>query len=128
MTWPLASVVIAVVVVIGGVALFDKNIVAVSNTLLILLMALGLAELREIKSNTNGNQSTLMEQNKKLMDELGEYRRSASRFTDRAMDAAPMNPVVVPVVLPPTESSTESSDSTTTTHSTTTVQIPVTRP
>jgi len=127
-TWPLASVVIAVVVVIGGVALFDKNIVAVSNTLLILLMALGLAELREIKSNTNGNQSTLMEQNKKLMDELGEYRRSASRFTDRAMDAAPMNPVVVPVVLPPTESSTESSDSTTTTHSTTTVQIPVTRP
>lgn len=90
MPWSLASMVIAVVIVIGIVALFDKDISAVSNTILTLLVALGLAELREIRTQTNGSQSSLLDQNRKLMDELAHYRREAARITDRALDSAPL--------------------------------------
>lgn len=92
MPWPLASMVIAVVLVIGVVALFDKDIGAVSDAIIMLLVALGLAELREIRTQTNGSQTTLQEQNKRLMDELGQYRREAARITDRALDSAPLSP------------------------------------
>lgn len=92
MSWPLAAMVIVVVLVIGVVALLDRDINAVSNTILMLLVALGLAELREIKSNTNGSNDSLMRQNQKLMDELAQYRRDAASFTNRALDAAPLPP------------------------------------
>lgn len=106
-SWPLAIMVIAVVTVVGVVAVMDKDVTAVSSAILMLLIALGLAELREIKSNTNGSNNTLMEQNRKLMDELGQYRREAARMTDRAFESAPLAPhlaatpvALVPVVAP----------------------------
>ena len=96
MNWPLAAIVIALVLVIGAVALFKGDVNAVSTSILTVLIALGLAELREIKSNTNGNNQTLMDQNKALMDELGEYRRNAARITDRALESQPLPPPVTP--------------------------------
>lgn len=79
-------------IVIGVAALMDKNVTAVSTAFTTVLVALGLAELREIKSQTNGNNQTLMDQNRALMDELAQYRRDAARITDRALDSAPLVP------------------------------------
>lgn len=89
---PLAIMVSVAMVVIGIVAITDRDVAAVSSAILTLLIALGLAELREIKSQGNGNINTLMEQNKALMQELAQYRRDAVRITDRALDSAPLNP------------------------------------
>lgn len=82
MPWPLALVVTVTILVIGGLAMADKDINVVMNAILFLLMALGYAELREVKTNTNGN-------NTKLLEELAEYRRNQARMTDRAFDAQP---------------------------------------
>lgn len=100
-SWPLAFMVTVVVTVVGVVAVMDKNVATVSNAILMLLIALGLAELREIKSNTNGSNTTLMEQNKMLMDELGQYRREAARITGRALDSAPLNQPAAMVIPAP---------------------------
>jgi hypothetical protein len=82
--------VIAAITVIGTVALLDRDVAAVSSAILTVLVALGLAELREIKSQTNGNSNTLMEQNRVLMQELAQYRRDAANITNRALDSAPL--------------------------------------
>lgn len=82
MPWPLALVVTTAIIVIGALAMFNRDVNAVSNAILMLLVALGYAELREIKSNTNGN-------NTKMLDELAEYRRAQSRITERAFDSTP---------------------------------------
>lgn len=90
--WPLAAIVISLIGVIGAVALVKGDVNAVSTAIITVLIALGLAELREIKSQTNGNNQTLMDQNKALMDELSEYRRNAARITDRALESQPLPP------------------------------------
>lgn len=82
--------VIALILVIGTVAVLDRDVAAVSSAILTVLVALGLAELREIKSQTNGNNNTLMEQNRALMLELAQYRRDAATITNRALDSAPL--------------------------------------
>lgn len=85
MPWPVALVVSTAILVIGALALFEKDINGVSNAILMLLVALGYAELREIKTNTNGN-------NARMMEELAEYRRAQNRITDKALDSPPLNP------------------------------------
>lgn len=102
-TWPLAAIVIALIGVIGAVALTKGDVNAVSTAILTVLIALGLAELREIKSQTNGNNETLMRQNQALMNELGEYRRNAARITDRALESQPLPPSPDTVTPPPVE-------------------------
>lgn len=92
MTWPMAVVTGLALLVIGVTALMEKDVSAVSSAMLFLLVALGYAELREIKSNTNGNNNSLMEQNRALIEELGEYRRNAARITDRALESQPLPP------------------------------------
>ena len=82
MPWSLAMVVTVTILVIGTLAILDKDINVVMNAILFLLMALGYAELREVKSNTNGN-------NTKLLEELAEYRRDNSRMTERAFESQP---------------------------------------
>lgn len=82
--------VIALILVIGTVAILDRDVAAVSSAILTVLVALGLAELREIKSQTNGNNTTLMEQNRGLMLELAQYRRDAATITNRALDSQPL--------------------------------------
>jgi hypothetical protein len=92
LSWPLALMVTVAMLVIGAVAILQRDVAAVSSAILTILVALGLAELREIKSSTNGSNDRLMQQNKALMEELSEYRRSASRITDRALDSQPLIP------------------------------------
>lgn len=88
----MAIMVSVAMLVIGAVAIFDRDVTAVSGAILTLLLALGLAELREIKTSTNGNTSALMEQNRALMQELAQYRRDSVRITDRALESAPLMP------------------------------------
>lgn len=85
MPWPIAVVVATAILVIGALALFERDVSAVSNAILMLLVALGYAELREIKSNTNGT-------NTKMLEELSEYRRTQARITDRALESQPLTP------------------------------------
>jgi hypothetical protein len=74
MPWSLALVVTVTVLVIGTLAILDKDVNVVMNAILFLLMALGYAELREVRSNTNGTNTKLMEDNTKLKEELYETR------------------------------------------------------
>jgi len=76
--------------VIGATALFDRDVAAVSGAIITVLLALGIAELREIKAQTNGNQDALMQQNRALMSEIAQYRRDASRVTDMAFSSSPL--------------------------------------
>lgn len=87
MPWPLALVVTVTVLVIGVLAILDKDVNVVMNAILFLLMALGYAELREVKSNTNGTNTKLMEDNSKLKEELYE-----TRMRDRTQDIPPSPP------------------------------------
>jgi hypothetical protein len=100
--------VIALILVIGTVAILDRDVAAVSSAILTVLVALGLAELREIKSQTNGNNNTLMEQNRVLMQELAQYRRDAATITTRALDSAPL--AAVPGTTTTTTSTTTQSE------------------
>lgn len=92
MSWPLAIMVSVAILVIGATALLDRDIAGVSAAITTILIALGLAELREIKTSTNGNTSALMEQNKALMAELAQYRRDSATITNRALESAPLSP------------------------------------
>lgn len=103
MSWPLAVMVSIAMLVIGATALLNRDVAAVSAAITTVLIALGLAELREIKASTNGNQSALMAQNRALMEELGQYRQDASRVTDRAMSSPALPPVTELPPPPPTE-------------------------
>src|SRR3990172_4187484 len=79
MSWPLAMVATAAIVVIGVLALFDRDVTAVSSAIITMLLALGIAELREIKSNTNGT-------NTKMMEELSQYRQASARNFQTALE------------------------------------------
>lgn len=79
---PMAIMISVAMIVVGVVAVMDRDIQAVGNVILMLLVALGIGELREIKGQTNGNM-------KRLLDELAEYRRAQARVTDRAFDSQP---------------------------------------
>jgi len=90
MPWPIALVVTVAIVVIGVLSALGKDPVTVVGAIVLLLGAFGYAELREIKGNTNGNMSKLMEQNAALLTELAEYRRSAAQNLQQALE----NPAV----------------------------------
>lgn len=83
LSWPMSLVLSLVVVVIGVLAFVGKDVRTVSDAILFILVALGYAELREIKSNTNGN-------NTKLLEELAAYRRASQEVTQRALESAPL--------------------------------------
>lgn len=108
MGWPLALMVTVAMIVIGVVAVLERDVTAVSSAILTVLVALGIAELREIRTISNGNTLTLQEhnkdlsanvqeQNRALLEELAQYRRDANRFTERALVSPPIQ------VLPPEE-------------------------
>lgn len=99
MPWPVALVVSVAIVVIGVVAALGKDVTAVLGSIILLLGAFGYAELREIKTNTDGT-------NARMMDELAEYRRAAAINFRQAME----NPAVPPrveVLLPPDAQTTQ---------------------
>lgn len=85
MSWPLAMVATSAILVIGVLAFFNRDVTAVSSAIITLLLALGIAELREIKSNTNGT-------NAKIMNELTESRRAQAQNFQTAL----ANPAVTP--------------------------------
>lgn len=96
LSWPLAAVAITAMVVIGALAVMEKDIQTVSNVILLLLLSLGIAELREIKSNTNGT-------NTRMMDELAQNRRTQERILDKALEplvttAPPVSPARPPEI------------------------------
>lgn len=84
MPWPMALVVCITIVTIGVLAVFDKDVNTVVNAILFLLMALGYAELREIKSQTNGNTAS-----KDL--ELAATRRANEELIKRLLESPPLN-------------------------------------
>jgi len=85
MPWPVALVVSITIVVVGVLAMFDKDVQVVMNAVILLLMALGYAELREVRSQTNG---TTNKQN----EELAAWRRTMTDFHNRALDSKPLPP------------------------------------
>lgn len=95
MSWPLASMALGAMVAIAAIAIWGdgNDLNGAVSAILVLLMALGLGDLREIKTNTNGSNNTLLEQNKALMNELAEYRRNNQQITARALESAPLPPV-----------------------------------
>jgi hypothetical protein len=103
MPWPIALVVTVAIVVIGVLSAMGKDPVTVVGAIVLLLGAFGYAELREIKGNTNGNMSKLMEQNTALLTELAEYRRTAAQNFQQALEnpAIPAKDVVT-AILPAT--------------------------
>lgn len=98
MSWPLAMVVTAAITVIGLLGLFQRDVAAASAAIMTLLLALGFAELREIKTNTNGT-------NAKMMEELTEYRRASARNFQTALE----NPAIAPAPTSPPRPSSWSS-------------------
>lgn len=68
LSWPLAAVAMMAMAVIGTLAILDKDVNVVSNVIILLLITLGIGELREIRNNTNGNNNRLMDTNDKLLD------------------------------------------------------------
>lgn len=85
MSWPMAVVISAVVVVIGVLAFVGKDFKAVSDAILFILFALGYAELREIKAQTNGS-STAKDV------ELANYRRQQEALVQKLLEAQPIIP------------------------------------
>lgn len=85
MPWPVALVVSVTIIGVVVLAMFDKDINLVMNAVLLLLMALGYAELREVKSATNGRDS-------KQMEELAAYRRVMTDLTNRALESPALPP------------------------------------
>lgn len=94
MPWPVALVVSITILVVGVLAMFDKDVQVVMNAVILLLMALGYAELREVRSQTNGNTN-------KQNEELAAWRRTMTDFTTRALESQPLSPPPPPP--PPTE-------------------------
>lgn len=98
MSYPVA-ILLSVVTIVLGVLIFEgKDPNALVWPVILLAAALGYAELREIKGNTNGTNKSLMEQNAALMSELAEYRRQNQQNLKAVME----NPSVPVAVLPPT--------------------------
>jgi hypothetical protein len=100
MPWPVALVISVAIIVIGVISAIGRDVTPVLGAILLLMGGLGYAELREIKSNTNGTNNRMMDANNRMMDELAEYRRAAAISFRQAME----NPAVPPrveVLLPP---------------------------
>jgi hypothetical protein len=85
LSWQMTVVLGLVVLVIGVLAFAEKDVRTVSDAILFIMVAMGYAELREIKSQTNGNQT-------KLMEELAAYRRASQEVTTKALESAPLIP------------------------------------
>lgn len=81
MSWPFAAIVIAALLAVVAVKLIDGDAGDVMSIVSLVINAYLLAELREVKTNVNGNTSA-------LMAELAEYRRQASRVTDQALSSS----------------------------------------
>ena len=78
LSWPLAAVAITAMVVIGVLAMWDKDVAAISGAITTVLLVLGIAELKEIKTQTNGTST-------RMLDELAASRRTQERITDKAL-------------------------------------------
>lgn len=109
MNWPLAFMVSVAMIVIGTAAFLNKDVAAVTGSILTMLIAFGVAELREIKTSTNGNTDKLLQQNQALMAELAQYRQNQqhmmSQMLANGMPAAVPGagtPVAIPPQQPPT--------------------------
>lgn len=96
MPWPMALVVSVAITVIGILSYQDKDINVVVNAVLLLLMALGYAELREVKTNTNGGTARLQDQNERLQEtnatllkELAAHRQTQALLTEKLLNAPP---------------------------------------
>lgn len=85
MTMPMALVVSAAITVIGVLAFAGKDFRAVSDAILFILVALGYAELREIKTQTNGS-------NTAKDVELANYRRQQDALVQRLLEQQPYPP------------------------------------
>lgn len=85
----MAFVVCFAIAVIGVLAFVGKDFRAVVDAILMLLMALGYAELREIKSQTNGS-STAKDV------ELANYRRQSDALVQKLLEAQPIIPPTPP--------------------------------
>lgn len=98
MSWPMAFLIAVVSIVLCVLILAGKDPNTLIWPIILLAGALGYAELREIKGNTNGTNKNLIDQNAALMAELAEYRRTSQANLKQALE----NPVVpVAAVLPP---------------------------
>lgn len=78
------GVVVAGVVVTG---ILDKDITSVGAIILTLLIALGVAELKEIKTNTNGASLAKDEHITRLNEELAQYRLRDAEIIANALSA-----------------------------------------
>jgi hypothetical protein len=86
MTWPLAIVVGIALLVIGAITMFgqgDASIVVSVISLLVNAMLYG--ELREVKSQTNGSTS-------RLLEELASYREQQQKITTQALNSPALPP------------------------------------
>lgn len=102
MPWPVALVVSVAIIVIGVTSALGRDVTPVLGAIILLLGAFGYAELREIKSNTNGTNNRMMDANNRMMDELAEYRRAAAVSFRQAMEN-PAIPSRVELLLPPAQ-------------------------
>lgn len=85
MTWPLASVVIVALLVVGIIQWKGGQTSDVLTIVSVVMNAIMFAELREVKANTNGNVT-------RLMDEMASYRMQQNRITTQALQSPPLAP------------------------------------
>lgn len=81
---------IIICVVVGGVVatgILEKDITSVGAIILTLLIALGVAELKEIKTNTNGASIAKDEHIQRLNEELTQYRLRDAELVAKFMEA-----------------------------------------
>lgn len=80
---------IIICVVVGGVVatgILEKDITSVGAIILTLLIALGVAELKEIKTNTNGASIAKDEHIQRLNEELTQYRLRDAELVAKFME------------------------------------------
>lgn len=94
MPWPMALVVSTALLVIGVLAGLDKDIDSVVSAFLLLLGALGYAELREIKTQTNGNTASkdleLAATRRAAEEERALARRAQEELINRLLGSPPI--------------------------------------
>lgn len=80
MTWPFAIVVGIALIVAGVVTIRGGDTSDILTIVSLLINAVLLAEMREVKTQTNGNTS-------RMFEELAMYRRQAQDITNRALSS-----------------------------------------
>lgn len=80
MTWPLAAVIVSALVAVVVTQVYGGTTNDILLIILTVLGAMNAAELREVKSNTNGGLTRLMEEN-------ANYRRQLADITNQALNS-----------------------------------------